>query len=57
MASYKLLNYAGAGGKPRAGILVGEEVIDLADAGLPGSTLELLQDWEENHKRLSSTST
>lgn len=54
MASFKLLNYAGDQGQPCPGILVGDTVIDLASAGLPGSTYDLLQDWEANSARLSA---
>ncbi|MEK9644115.1 MAG: fumarylacetoacetate hydrolase family protein [Alphaproteobacteria bacterium] len=53
MASYRLLNYAGDNGKPRPGILVGDDVIDLAAAGISGSTYELLQDWAENDAKLA----
>lgn len=50
MADFKLLTYSSEG-KPRAGILVGDTVIDaaeaLAGAGLadPGTVLGLLRDW------------
>jgi 2-keto-4-pentenoate hydratase/2-oxohepta-3-ene-1,7-dioic acid hydratase in catechol pathway len=50
MADFKLLTYSGDG-KPRAGILVGDTVIDaaeaLAGAGLaePGTVLGLLREW------------
>ncbi len=53
MASYRLLNYAGDNGKPCPGILVGDDVIDLAAAGISGSTYELLQDWAENDAKLA----
>ncbi len=53
MASYRLLNYAGEGGKACPGILVGDDVIDLAAAGVSGSTLELLQDWDATDAKLS----
>jgi 2-keto-4-pentenoate hydratase/2-oxohepta-3-ene-1,7-dioic acid hydratase in catechol pathway len=52
MGSFRLLNYAGARGAPRAGILVGgNTVVDLQDA-LPGtawarSTLDALNAWGE----------
>jgi 2-keto-4-pentenoate hydratase/2-oxohepta-3-ene-1,7-dioic acid hydratase in catechol pathway len=52
MADFKLLNYAGAKGEPRPGILTGgETVVDLQDA-LPGkpwaaSTLAVLGAWDE----------
>src|SRR5262245_40262701 len=52
MADFKLLNYAGPGGEPRAAILAGNDaVIDLQEA-LPGkpwtaSTLAVLGRWEE----------
>jgi 2-keto-4-pentenoate hydratase/2-oxohepta-3-ene-1,7-dioic acid hydratase in catechol pathway len=52
MASFRLLNYAGAAGAPRAGILVnGNTVVDLRDA-LPDkpwsvSTLAALKSWDE----------
>jgi 2-keto-4-pentenoate hydratase/2-oxohepta-3-ene-1,7-dioic acid hydratase in catechol pathway len=52
MSSFKLLNYAGTNGAPRAGILVGgDTVVDLCDA-LPNnawslSTLAVLNAWEE----------
>jgi 2-keto-4-pentenoate hydratase/2-oxohepta-3-ene-1,7-dioic acid hydratase in catechol pathway len=52
MASFRLLNYAGAEGKPRPGILVGDEVIDLESAGLSGSTYEMLQDWDASQEKL-----
>lgn len=54
MAEYKLLTYS-IDGKPRAGILVGDSVIDAAEAlagtGLsePGTVLGLLREW---HKAL-----
>ena len=52
MADFKLLNYAGASGDPRPGILAGgETVLDLQEA-LPGrawaaSTLAVLGAWDE----------
>jgi 2-keto-4-pentenoate hydratase/2-oxohepta-3-ene-1,7-dioic acid hydratase in catechol pathway len=52
MGSFRLLNYAGAQGEPRAGILVGgNTVVDLQEA-LPGtvwatSTLAVLGAWEQ----------
>jgi 2-keto-4-pentenoate hydratase/2-oxohepta-3-ene-1,7-dioic acid hydratase in catechol pathway len=52
MAHFKLLNFAGANGDPRPGILIGgEAVVDLQEA-LPGkawatSTLAALAAWEE----------
>jgi 2-keto-4-pentenoate hydratase/2-oxohepta-3-ene-1,7-dioic acid hydratase in catechol pathway len=52
MASFKLLNYAGANGTPRPAILAGEStIIDLQEA-LPGkawtaSTLAVLRAWDE----------
>lgn len=52
MADFKLLNYAGVNGEPRAAILVGEDtVVDLQEA-LPGkawaaSTLAALGAWDE----------
>tara|TARA_B100000674_G_scaffold621_1_gene515 strand:+ start:10783 stop:11676 length:894 start_codon:yes stop_codon:yes gene_type:complete len=54
MASYRLLNYAGVVGEPRPGILVGDSVVDLEGAGIPGSTYELLQNWDENDPLLSA---
>ena len=54
MASYRLLNYAGVTAEPRAGILVGDRVIDLEGAGIAGSTYELLQNWDENDPLLSA---
>lgn len=53
MASYRLLNYAGDKGQACPGILVGDDVIDLAAAGISGSTYDLLQDWEANNAKLS----
>ena len=52
MADFKLLNYAGANGEPRPGILTdGDTVVDLQEAlpGKPwaGSTLAVLGSWEE----------
>jgi 2-keto-4-pentenoate hydratase/2-oxohepta-3-ene-1,7-dioic acid hydratase in catechol pathway len=53
MADFKLLNYAGAGGEPRPGILTGSDtVVDLQEA-LPGkiwtaSTLAVLGAWDES---------
>lgn len=52
MAGYRLLNYAGAAGEPRPGILVDGAVIDLADAGVAGSTLDLLGDWDASQEAL-----
>ena len=52
MAGYRLLNYAGAAGAPRPGILVDGAVIDLADAGVAGSTLDLLGDWDVSQEAL-----
>jgi 2-keto-4-pentenoate hydratase/2-oxohepta-3-ene-1,7-dioic acid hydratase in catechol pathway len=52
MVDFKLLTYS-AGGTPRAGILVGDQVIDTAEAlassGLTdaGSTLSLLRQWDK----------
>jgi 2-keto-4-pentenoate hydratase/2-oxohepta-3-ene-1,7-dioic acid hydratase in catechol pathway len=52
MADFKLLNYAGAAGEPRPGILIGpDEIIDLQEA-LPDrpwahSTLAVLRAWDE----------
>jgi 2-keto-4-pentenoate hydratase/2-oxohepta-3-ene-1,7-dioic acid hydratase in catechol pathway len=52
MVDFKLLTYS-AGGTPRAGILVGDRVIDtaeaLANAGLAdsGTTLGLLRQWDK----------
>ena len=53
MASFKLLNYAGVAGEARSGILVGDNVIDLASAGMPGSTYELLQNWDANQAKMA----
>lgn len=49
MGGFKLLNYAGLAGEPRAGIAVGEQVIDLEEAGgIPWrTTLDVLGNWEE----------
>ena len=52
MAGYRLLNYAGVAGEPRPGILVDGAVIDLADAGVAGSTLDLLGDWDASQEAL-----
>ena len=52
MAEYRLLNHAGAAGEPRPGILVDGAVIDLADAGVAGSTLDLLGDWDASQEAL-----
>jgi len=41
-------------GEPRPGILVGDSVVDLEGAGIPGSTYELLQNWDENDPLLSA---
>lgn len=51
MSDFTLLNYAGARGEPRSGILAGESVVDLQEA-LPGkawtgSTLAVLGAWDE----------
>src|SRR5262245_30069879 len=52
MSDFKLLNYAGANGEPRPGILAGGgAIVDLQEA-LPGkawaiSTLAVLAAWEE----------
>ena len=53
MASFRLLNYAGDKGQACPGILVGDDVIDLAAAGIAGSTYELLQDWDANQAKMS----
>jgi 2-keto-4-pentenoate hydratase/2-oxohepta-3-ene-1,7-dioic acid hydratase in catechol pathway len=47
MGGFKLMNYAGLGGEPRAGIVVGEQVIDLEEAGgIPWrTTLDVLGNW------------
>ncbi len=49
MGGFKLLNYAGIAGEPRPGIAVGEQVIDLEEAGgIPWrTTLDVLGNWEE----------
>lgn len=52
MADFKLLNYTGAEGEPRPGILVGDDrVLDLEQAtggaAWSGSTLDVLGDWDE----------
>jgi 2-keto-4-pentenoate hydratase/2-oxohepta-3-ene-1,7-dioic acid hydratase in catechol pathway len=58
MADFKLLNYRGDKGKPRAAILAGEDrVIDLIEA-LPGvdwavSTLTVLDEWDVAYTRLA----
>lgn len=49
MSDYRLLSYASETGRPRAGLLVGDRIIDLVDA-LPGesgfdSVLSVLGDW------------
>lgn len=54
MASYRLLNYAGDKGQACPGILVGDDVIDLAAAGISGSTMDLMQDWDATHAKLSA---
>ena len=51
MADYALLTFAGEDGRPRAGLRVGEEVLDLAALGTAdgidyGTTLSILNDWE-----------
>ena len=52
--SYRLLSYA-AEPKPRAGILVGDAVYDVArtleDESL-GSVLDILDGWDRTHKRM-----
>ncbi len=53
MARYRLLNRAGGNGEARSGVLVGDAVIDLADAGIAGSTLDLLRDWETSDAALA----
>jgi 2-keto-4-pentenoate hydratase/2-oxohepta-3-ene-1,7-dioic acid hydratase in catechol pathway len=53
MASFKLLNYAGVAGEARPGILVGDHVIDLESAGMPGSTYEMLQDWDNHQAKMA----
>lgn len=54
MMSFRLLSYkANPEGEPRAGLLRGDSVIDVADAlGAPCTTLSLLQDWEASAPRL-----
>ena len=48
MGGFKLLNYAGVAGEPRAGIAVGDVVIDLEQAKTPWrTTLEALGNWDE----------
>jgi 2-keto-4-pentenoate hydratase/2-oxohepta-3-ene-1,7-dioic acid hydratase in catechol pathway len=55
--SYRLASYADARGNARAGIVVDDRVIDAAvalgaaaDSGI--SMLSVLQNWDENHRRL-----
>lgn len=55
MAQYRLLNHAGPDGGARPGILVDGAVIDLAEAGVAGSTLELLGDWDAASRTLRDT--
>ena len=57
MGNYRLLNYKGADGRALPGILVGDNVVDLGAAGIVGSTYELLQNWDENHERLTELAT
>ncbi len=57
-AEYRLLTYEGPGGKPLAGILIGDRVVKAADLlkgvrGVDGSSiLALLQTWERASKAL-----
>ena len=53
MAAFRLLNYAGAAGEARPGILVGDDVIDLQSAGLAGSTYDMLQDWDASQEKMA----
>ncbi len=54
MASFRLLNYAGPAGEPRPGLLVGDDVVDLGEAGLAGSTFDLLQNWDESSAAMTN---
>jgi 2-keto-4-pentenoate hydratase/2-oxohepta-3-ene-1,7-dioic acid hydratase in catechol pathway len=55
MTDFCLLNYTGADGEPRPGLLVGDQVVDLAAAVAvegakgfsPASTLTLLANWDK----------
>src|SRR6267378_3062375 len=61
--SYRLATYADTHGSPRAGIVVGDRVIDAAAAlerqgaamlAKVPSVLALLDDWEDAHPRLQA---
>jgi 2-keto-4-pentenoate hydratase/2-oxohepta-3-ene-1,7-dioic acid hydratase in catechol pathway len=57
MTCFNLLNYVGEAGEARPGILVEDTIIDLEEAGIRGSTYELLQDWEENQAKMGVMAT
>jgi len=54
---YRLVSYAGAQGKPRAGILVQGRVIAAENIlGHPTSVIDILRDWDAAHARLAQAS-
>src|SRR5262245_24388979 len=55
-SGYRLLSYSQKNGKPRAGVMVGENVHDAADVlGVGGlDTMGILARWDEFHPRLDA---
>src|SRR5690348_14085510 len=54
---YRLVSYADAQGRPRAGVLANGRVIAAEDIlGRSGSVIDILRDWDATHPRLAQAS-